>query len=269
MSQNIQLIAYRDNLQSVEAIKNSYYSILLCEKGTANIKIGLHQFKLKPNMIAILSPGIIFSINQITDDLEVMQINFTKNELQKMFLQEEIIEELLTLNSLYPPAYELYAKCDSVLEKFKQIKVELTSKGAYYLDIVRLKITEILYEYNRACEFCLLGFDKNMNRNYQVTYEFKKLVEIHFTTSNSIGMYASKLGISAKHLKEVIKEETGTTALQLIHERLLLESQYLLKHTTLSIKECAALLGFETSSYFSRFFKAQMACSPSDFRKNP
>jgi len=258
-----------ENLKISGPVKNDYYTILICDKGTASIKIGYHQFELVQNTIAILSPGVLSSTSHVSENLEVKQIFFTKPFLQKMFLKENIVEELLTLNSKYPPAYDLSDRARSVSNTFKKIQHELESKYAYYLDIIRLNITEILYEYNRACEFCLLGFDKNMNRNYQLTYEFKKLVEEYFLNWNSIGAYASHLGISAKHLTEVIKEETGSTALQIIHERLLLESQYLLKHTTISIKECAEVLGFDTASYFSRFFKTHTNRSPNDFRKNP
>lgn len=258
-----------ENLNIGGPIKNNHYTILICDMGSASIKIGFHQFELVPNTIAILSPDVLFSTNNVSKNLAVKQIFFTKNSLQKMFLKENIIEELLTLNSNYPPSYDLNDKALSVSLTFKKIQHELDFKYAYYLDLIRLYITEILYEYNRACEFCLLGFDKNMNRNYQLTYEFKKLVEEHYLNWNSIGAYASHLGISAKHLTEVIKEETGSTALQIIHERLLLESQYLLKHTTLSIKQCADELGFDTASYFSRFFKTHTNRSPNDFRKNP
>lgn len=259
----------RENLMVNGPIKNNHYTLLLCEKGAASIQIGYHQFELVPNIIAILSPDQLFSISNISENLHVKQVMFTKITLQKMFLKDNIVEELLTLNRKYPPAYDLNEKAPLVSQIFKKIEKELESKYAYYLDIIRLNITEILYEYNRACEFCLLGFEKNMNRNYQLTYEFKKLVEEHYLIWNSIGEYASHLGISAKHLTEVIKEETGRTALQIIHERLLLESQYLLKHTTLSIKQCADKLGFESASYFSRFFKSQTNRSPNDFRRHP
>lgn len=258
-----------ENLKINDSIKNHHYTVLVCEKGTISIKIGYHHFELAPNTIAILPPDVLFSTNNASENLEVKQIFFTKLSLQKMFLKENIVEELLTLNSKYPPVYDLMDRVSSVSQTFKKIQHELEFKHAYYLDIIRLNITEILYEYNRACEFCLLGFDKNMNRNYQLTHEFKKLVEEHYVTWNSIGTYASHLGISAKHLTEVVKEETGSTALQIIHEKLLLESQYLLKHTTISIKQCADKLGFETASYFSRFFKTHTNRSPNDFRKNP
>lgn len=258
-----------ENLQVRGPIKNNHYTILLCEKGSASIKIGYHEFELVPNTIAILSPDQLCSITNTSENLAVKQVIFTKISLQKMFFKENIIEELLTLNNKYPPAYDLNERTPFVIQIFKKIQHELELKYAYFLDIIRLNITEILFEYNRACEFCLLGFEKNMNRNYQLTYEFKKLVEEQYLSWNSIGVYASHLGISAKHLTEVIKEETGSTALQIIHERLLLESQYLLKYTTLSIKQCAEKLGFETASYFSRFFKTHTNRSPKDFRENP
>lgn len=257
-----------DNLRLASPIKNDYYTVLICSEGNAKIKIGFHHFEITSGTITILPPDVLISTQNVSDNFKVKQVLFTKVFLQKIILKEGIIDELLLLNTKYPPMYELNESYTSVKEKFVQIKRELNSKYAYHLDIIRLIIMEILYEYNRACEYCLLGFEKTMNRNYQLTYEFKKLVDEHFTTWNSIGQYASHLGISAKHLTEVIKEETGNTALQIIHERILLESQYLLKHTTRSIKECADQLGFETASYFSRFFKRYLMISPNDYRKS-
>lgn len=256
-----------DNLFKKSPRKNDFYSILLCLKGNLSVKIGYHSFELCPNMISILAPNMIFSTDQPSDDFEVIQLFFHTSFLQKIFIKDEIINELLELNISYPPVFTLEDSFHPVLEKFNQIGRELETKSAYHLDVARLITIEILYEYNRACEYCLLGFQKNMNRNYQLTYQFKKLVDEHFLAWRSIGHYADHLGITAKHLTEVVKIETGHTALQILHERLLLESQYLLKHTSGSIKECAYLLRFDTPSYFTRFFKTQMGISPHTYRE--
>ncbi|MDN3694758.1 AraC family transcriptional regulator [Chryseobacterium tructae] len=249
--------------------KNNDYIVLLCLKGYTSIKIGHHSFELGPTMIAILSPGRIFSTEKTSADLEVMQLHFDQSFLNKTFIREEVINQLLELNPDYPPVYSLEDSFPRVLEKFKCIENELMTQSAYHLDVVRLITLEILYEYNRACEFCLLGFKKNMNRNYQLTYEFKKLVDQHFIHWKTVADYSSFLGISAKHLTEVVRIETGSTALRIIHERLLLESQYLLKHTTCSIKECAYQLGFESPSYFTRFFKNNTGMNPNAYRSQP
>lgn len=255
-----------DNLFNKSPKKNDFYSVLLCLKGNLTIKIGYHSFELRPNMISILAPNMIFSTDQPSADFEVIQLFFHQSFLQKIFIKEEIINELLELHADYPPVFTLEDSFDQVLQKFNQIGWELEKKSAYHLDVARLVTIEILYEYNRACEYCLLGFQKNMNRNYQLTYLFKKLVDEYFLTWRSIGNYSDHLGITAKHLTEVVKIETGHTALQILHERLLLESQYLLKHTSNSIKECAYLLGFDTPSYFTRFFKTQTEISPQAYR---
>lgn len=266
-----EIICTRDiaHLLTASPQKNDYYTVVLCLKGNVSVKIGYHRFMLEAQKISILAPDIIYSIDQASPDFEAIQLCFRKSFLQKIYLRDEIIHELLETHPDYPPVFGLEASFATVLDKYKQIERELDKKSAYHLDMVRLMVIELLYEYNRACEYCLLGFKKNMNRNYQLTYQFKRLVDAHFMEWRGISEYAVHLGITAKHLTEVIKAETGSTALQLIHERLILESQYLLKHTTHSVKECAYQLGFETASYFTRFFKNNTGISPNEYRQEP
>lgn len=256
------------NLLTSSPQKNSYYSILLCLAGTLAIKVGYHSFTLQAGMISILSADTIYTTAEPSENLDIIQLFFPKSFLQKMFFKDDIVNELLELNANYPPVFTLEKEdFPFVLARFEQIGHELERKAAYHLDIIRLVLTEILYAYNRACEYCLLGFQKNMNRNYQLTYQFKRLVDMHFLTWRTLSNYADELGITAKHLTEVVKEETGQTALQLLHERLLRESQYVLKHTDHSIKECAYQLGFDSPSYFTRFFKTHLGVSPNSYRE--
>lgn len=255
-----------DKLLTTSPQQNTYYSILLCVQGAVSIKIGYHSFVLSAHMMSILSPDTTYTCEDASEDLAVIQLFFYKSFLQKMFFRDEIVDELLTLNSSYPPVFTVEDNFPVIKAKFEQIFQELDRKSAYHLDVVRLVLVELLYTYNRACEYCLLGFQKNMNRNYQLTYQFKRLLDAHFLQWKTVADYAEHLGITAKHLTEVVKEETGFTALQVIHERLLRESQYLLKHSSRSVKECAYLLGFDDPAYFTRFFKSHTGISPNLYR---
>jgi len=78
--------------------------------------------------------------------------------------------------------------------------------------------------------------------------------------------YAAQLGISVAHLNAICRELSGRSALQLIHERLMLEARRELIYTSMTIKEISELLGFTDPAYFTRFFKRQMGMSPKDFR---
>jgi len=96
---------------------------------------------------------------------------------------------------------------------------------------------------------------------------FRQLIDEHYTELHDVAAYASQLNISAGHLGDVIKQQSGKTAIELIHERLMLEAQRLLFHTDLSIKEIAWQLGFEDASYFNRFFKRLIAETPMQYRR--
>jgi len=74
------------------------------------------------------------------------------------------------------------------------------------------------------------------------------------------------LNISAGHLSEVVKEQSGKPAIAHIHERLILETKRLLFHTDQSVKEIAFRLGFEEASYFNRFFKRIVGDTPLTYR---
>lgn len=84
----------------------------------------------------------------------------------------------------------------------------------------------------------------------------------------SISGIAGELNVSPKYLSEVLKEETGRTALEHVHKRILDLAMGLLKNTSLRVSEIAYQLGFEHPPYFSRLFKKHIGQSPSAYRNS-
>jgi len=78
--------------------------------------------------------------------------------------------------------------------------------------------------------------------------------------------YADKIGITATHLNVLCRNAVNQSALDIIHERALLEAKRNLVYTTMTISEVSYVLGFSDPAYFTRFFKRQSALSPKDFR---
>jgi AraC-like DNA-binding protein len=79
--------------------------------------------------------------------------------------------------------------------------------------------------------------------------------------------YASILNISSKTLTNHTTETCIKTPLEIINDRIILETKRLLSHSNLNINEIGFQLGYEDPSYFVKFFKRQTKMSPSDFRK--
>jgi AraC family transcriptional activator of pobA len=84
----------------------------------------------------------------------------------------------------------------------------------------------------------------------------------------SVNAMAEQLHLSPRYLSDLLKQETGKTALELIHLSLISEAKNLLKTVDRSISEIAYDLGFENTSYFTRLFKKQTGMKPLEFRKH-
>jgi AraC family transcriptional regulator, transcriptional activator of pobA len=79
---------------------------------------------------------------------------------------------------------------------------------------------------------------------------------------------ASRLNLSPKYLSDLLKQETGKTAMELIHLYVVLEAKNILVAGGHSITEIAYRLGFENPPYFSRLFKKEVGISPKEFKNH-
>ena len=82
----------------------------------------------------------------------------------------------------------------------------------------------------------------------------------------NVAQLADQLFISPRYLSDLLKQETGKTAMELIHIFLISEAKNLLRLKEKGITEIAYELGFENASYFTRLFKKQTGLKPLEFR---
>ncbi|TMI95653.1 MAG: helix-turn-helix domain-containing protein [Bacteroidetes bacterium] len=82
----------------------------------------------------------------------------------------------------------------------------------------------------------------------------------------SVGDLANRLNISSRYLTDLLKVETGKTAIELIHIALIGEAKNMLRKKDKTISEIAYDLGFENMSYFSRLFKKETGMLPTAFK---
>jgi len=84
----------------------------------------------------------------------------------------------------------------------------------------------------------------------------------------SVKFMADRLHVSPRYLSDLLKQETGKTAIDHIHIFLISEAKNLLKGTdNATVGEIAYTLGFENLPYFSRLFKKEVGVSPKQYKK--
>lgn len=82
----------------------------------------------------------------------------------------------------------------------------------------------------------------------------------------TVNYMASQLHLSPKYLSDLLKQETGKTALELIHLFVISEAKNMLVAGDKSVSEIAYQLGFENPPYFSRLFKKEVGMSPKEYK---
>jgi len=82
----------------------------------------------------------------------------------------------------------------------------------------------------------------------------------------TVQQLAADLNLSTKYLSSLLKQLTGQTTQQLIHERLIDKAKEKLSTTDLTVSEIAYELGFEHPQSFSKLFKSKTRQSPLQFR---
>jgi AraC-like DNA-binding protein len=97
-------------------------------------------------------------------------------------------------------------------------------------------------------------------------YRFKALIEQDFKKQHQVQEYADRLCMTTEMLGKMVRETVNRTPKQLIDERLITEAKRMLLWSKKTNKEIAYELGFESDSYFNRYFKKHCHQTPLSFR---
>ena len=89
----------------------------------------------------------------------------------------------------------------------------------------------------------------------------------HHDPDLSVKLLSERMGISACHLAEIFKKETGVTIHKTLMDIRLMGALTLLEHGTYSIKEVASLTGWRNQLYFSTAFRKHFGVPPSRFKQ--
>ena len=92
-------------------------------------------------------------------------------------------------------------------------------------------------------------------------------MEQNFTKEITVDDVARFSFISSSRLSHVFKDTTGLSLLDYLTRIRLDQACAMLADGTRNVSEIACSLGFHDASYFSRLFRKELGCTPSDYRK--
>jgi len=167
-----------------------------------------------------------------------------------------------------------------LLSQLQLLKQEMKERKEGFEAMVRLLVTQILVLTARYQETAK-RFDVKpesgsllISDGYQAqTAKHRKIREVteyllnHYETKESQEELAARFYVSKSYLCRIFKEVTGFTLNEYLNLARIKEAQRLLTETDCSVTEIAAMVGFETITYFERVFKKHADARPLQYRK--
>jgi AraC-like DNA-binding protein len=245
--------------------RHDYYELFLFLTGGGTHEIDFETFPIEDNSIHFISPGQIHLLNRGAHSKGYV-ILFSREFYHLGNRNIDALYDLLFLNkNNLKPAINIPENSLALfLNQVQLIQTEFNFSNPDKLELLYTYLQVLLIQSKRL--FLSQSEALPGNPATEMLQRFKVAVEKNFMQSHKVSAYADMLCVTPSHLNDVIRENTGTSAGQLIHDRLILEAKRLLFHSDKSISEIAATLSFEDSSYFTRFFKKLAGTPPGDFR---
>lgn len=251
-------------------IKLTYLIVIVCLSGSMSFKINLNEYVMGANDLLIVQPGDFGEFLYLSRDCKLIAIaaddeafHYTHYPANNISLQ--LLFRDKPICHLHQPAI------DEILTIYKMMKAKLAEidnpyrKGALngYLQV----LLHDAYHYFEQETHATLCEQQKSTRKQQIFDQFMKTVHSDYRSHRSIAYYANTLCISPKYLSQVVLAVSGRLAGDWISDYVILEAKALLKSNKMTVQQVSDALNFSNQSFFGRYFKDKVGCSPSAYQK--
>ncbi|WP_343670801.1 helix-turn-helix transcriptional regulator [Chitinophaga sp.] len=249
---------------------HSYYQIIWFYSGVGSHYVDFVKHDVTDQMIFCIARNQVHCFDH-HPGYEGVLLHFNETFLA----QSDETDFFLKCNLFSSPYQQPGCKIDAATVQklntiIQQIKAELEENNEFGRDeIIRAYLKSFLILVQRTKQLSggqqFASFAADDKRMQLV--RFFNLVEQHYKKGLAVNEYARLLHISARTLSDLTSQLINKTPSQMIQERIILEAQRLLTHSSLNINQIGYRMGFDDPSYFVKYFKKHTKMSPSDFRK--
>ncbi len=263
LSFNIEDVQHTPPYDHKQAHRHNYYEIYLMEDTSGKHVIDFEEYECTKMQVSVVFPRQVHQLN-ITKESRGRIVMFTEEIFCSEMLRKELraycIDLKMRLNNLH-----------LTIEQFREISVlfEMINKLFAEPNIMQ---KEQIRHLIKVVILKLMDISKNNDLNKKETsesnifLEFTNLVDDNYREIRMVSEYSEKMGITTKKLNTLSKKYNGQTALQVIHERIYMETRRMLAFSDYTHKEIAYELNFDSPSAFNKFVHNKSGLTPTELQ---
>ena len=249
------------------------YAIFLKEAKCGNVTYGCNTYDYEEGTLLFIAPGQVYGIENngqkqqahghaliFHPDL-IHGTSLGKNIKDYTFFSYEVNEAL-----------HLSAREREVInDTFKKISFELEHPIDAHSKTLIVSYIELFLNYSKR--FYERQFNTRSHVNKDILVRFENVLNDYFSSdkplesgSPSVRYCAEKLFLSPNYLGDLLKKETGKSALEHIQLKIIDVAKEKIFDSSKSISEIAYELGFKYPQHFTRMFKKSTGYTPNEYR---
>lgn len=247
--------------------QTSFFVLMLCTGGEFRLQVDGQDYVITRHSLLVLRPAQVTHLVGVTN-YTCLNLLFTQDFLRQASGQFQPLTSFRFFNRNVAAHFQLSAsQAADVARQLLTIREKAQRPTHPYTpQVVRSLLLALLYDTQALCEQHNALLKLPPSRDAQLAEAFYQLLSAHFRVQHSVGFYADKLFVTAKHLSASLKATSGKTAHEWIEEAVLLYAKTLLQDPALSIAQVAEAVHYSDHAAFHKFFKKHTGHSASEFR---
>src|SRR5688572_29782950 len=263
----------RSGSQAATSISFGFYAVFLKEGKDCILKYGRSSYDYQQGTLVFIGRAQIVGIEEDGDDYQPSGhvLLFHPDLIKGTSLGQNINNYGFFSYDVHEALHISKRERQLVIDSFNKIEYEL-SQG-----IDKHSKSLIVANIELFLGYCIRFYDRQFitrdQANKGTIEKFEKLLNEYFQSEKlqvegmpSVSYCAAELGLSSNYFGDLVKKETGKTAQDYIHGRVMeLAKEKVFDHSK-SISEISYELGFKYPQHFTRFFKMHAGVSPNEYR---
>ena len=250
-----------------------FYTIFLKEVKCGDLKYGRATYDYQEGTLVFIAPGQVVSVDQTGEVYQpkgyalIFHADLIHGTSLGKHMQEYTFFGYQSNEALHLSERERKL----VLDCFFKIEYELGQ--AIDKHSRRLIVSNIEMLLNYCIRFYDRQFITREKIHHGILERFENLLNDYFQSEKpqaiglpSVAWCATELNLSPGYFGDLIKKETGKTALDYIQAKLIDEAKEKIFDRNKSVNQIAFELGFKYPQHFTRLFKQRVGVTPNEYR---
>ncbi len=235
---------------------------------------GRQEYDYQENTLVFTAPGQVFGhpADGSTYQAKGWALYFSPELLRGTSLARHIKDYTFFSYATNEALHLSERERNTIIDCFKKIDDEINYGGDKHSNTIIASAIELFLNY------CLRFYDRQFitrkKVNKDLLIRFEELIDGYFVSGKaqehgtpSVAWCASQLCLSPNYFGDLIKKQTGRTALDYIQQKTMDMAKDMLLYPDKSISEIAYYLGYQYPQYFSRAFKRATGQAPVAYRR--